>query len=157
MHQLIEIDNFIKGIMGVRLRGEPIGVIANGEFKTPYPLCIPIFKEYLETLPKYPKKTEADYREEVVEYLRRKQYSIIIEQYTSYGYIDILAEKVDDQKIIEVKLEINSHIAAQALGQLLFYNKSYPDASLWVSSPKKPNAMILSVLKTYDINYLELL
>jgi len=70
--------------------------------------------------------------------------------------IDLLAEKGEVLQIIETKLSNDSHSMAHALGQLLFYSKFIPGASLWVCTPEKPDSTILSILSSFNVNFLEI-
>lgn len=91
----------------------------------------------------------------VADSLRSSGWLVETEAYTSQGRIDILATRGDEVKIIEVKLKESSHDAAHALGQLLFYCKFHPGASLWFCSPRRPDETIISILDSYGVKYHE--
>ena len=77
------------------------------------------------------------------------------ESYTSQGRIDVLATRENDKRIIEVKIKIDSNSMAHALGQLLFYSKFHPGATLWIYTPQKPDLTVMSILNSFGVQYLE--
>jgi len=91
----------------------------------------------------------------VSKHLKETGWLVELEAYTSQGRIDILAKKNGETQIIEAKREATSHDAARALGQLLFYAKFHPGASLWFYSPERPDETILSILASYGVSYYE--
>ncbi len=101
-------------------------------------------------------KMESEFRDHICDVLRDSGYKVAKEYYTSQGRIDLLAEKEGTRSIIETKLSNDSHSMAHALGQLLFYSKFIPDASLWVCTLEKPDSTILSILSSFNVNFLEI-
>ena len=79
-----------------------------------------------------------------------------MEEYTSQGYIDIVATRQGEKRLIEVKVSSDSHTAAHALGQLLFYSHFHPGSSLWFAAPSHPDLTILSILDQYNISFIHI-
>jgi len=100
--------------------------------------------------------TEDVIRNRLAARLKKCGWIVEKESHTSQGRIDIFARRGDEERIIEVKLGNTSHVMAHALGQLLFYSKFHPDASLWIYTPEKPDTTILSILKSYNVRFMEI-
>lgn len=98
---------------------------------------------------------ESDTRDDVAKKLKKQGWIVATEDYTSQGRIDILARQGKEVKIIEIKQCADSNSAAHALGQLLFYSKFYPEATLWFHSPERPTPTVMSILNSFDVRYLE--
>ena len=98
---------------------------------------------------------ESDIRDNIAKRLKVQGWIIATEDHTSQGRIDVLARKGEEVKIIEVKQRADSNSAAHALGQLLFYSKFYPEATLWFHSPERPTPTVMSILNSFDVQYLE--
>jgi len=100
-------------------------------------------------------ETEAGFVAKIARYLKATGWLIELEAYTSQGRIDILAKRKGETQIMEAKLKATSYDAARALGQLLFYAKFHPGASLWFCSPERPDETILSILTSHGVSYYE--
>jgi len=66
------------------------------------------------------------------------------------GEIDIFLHG-DPPTIIEAKAHEDAHSLMTALGQLLFYCMSYPDARLFIATPRKIPKASLKILNLYNI------
>jgi len=113
------------------------------------------YELYLEQAAQHKERPEVKYRNELADTLKFNGWQVAKEQYTSQGRIDILAQNDSDIWIVEVKMKADSNSAAHALGQLLFYEKFYPGATLWFASPEEPDLTILSILDSYGVKYYE--
>ena len=134
-----------------------VGYIKNGRFSCCDKLQEEIFKNALrlqrEAYVEDPK--EQKFRDDLAQDLAKKGWKVSKEVYTSSGRIDILAERNHETMIIETKISSLSNPCSHALGQLLFYQNYYPDASLWLATPQKPNSTILSILSKNGVSYYE--
>jgi len=94
---------------------------------------------------------EGDIRDSIAKRLNGQGWIVATEDHTSQGRIDVLARKGEEVKIIEVKQRADSNSAAHALGQLLFYSKFYPEATLWFHSPERPTPTVMSILNSFAV------
>lgn len=117
--------------------------------------CEAVYRQWLDSTPGRSTLAESEFRNSVANQLMSEGWSVSKEQYTSQGRIDILAERGKEQRIIEVKLGGKSNDAAHALGQLMFYARFYPKASLWFCSHAPADATVKSILGFYGVNVLE--
>jgi hypothetical protein len=104
---------------------------------------------------KQDKNSENKFRNSIVDKLKKEGWKVETESYTSQGRIDILARKNDEIMLIETKMKSNSNDCSHALGQLLFYSKFHPGCKLFISTPAKPDLTILSILKSFGVEYYE--
>ena len=135
--------------------GRPAGQIKDGGMVFVDSHYLLVFQEWLNAQPEEENTTEAQFRDSIADQLAVSGWHVITEQYTSQGRIDVLAKGKDEVRIIEVKMSGSPNAAAHALGQLLFYSKFHPEASLWFASPEKPDSTILSILNFYGVKYHE--
>ena len=137
--------------------GSTIGYIKDGCFYCCDDFQREVFSAYLtrQRVQEEPKISESNFRDTVAQSLKEHGWKVSKEVYTSSGRIDIFAEKDNQQMIIETKISNLSNACSHALGQLLFYQNYYPNASLWLATPQKPNSTILSILSRNEINYYE--
>lgn len=143
--------------MAVKHDGKYIGLISGGEFRCVDEFWLVAFQDHLKSLPKLTAfQKEEEYCEKISNSMMLDGWDIQREVFTPLGRIDILAKKGNNQQIIEVKLRSDTNSASSALGQLLFYSKSYPKAKLIFASPRTPTEKILSVLGFYKVSFLEI-
>jgi RecB family endonuclease NucS len=133
--------------------GRPIAVIADGQYWTVDPFYADVLAAWRAAQPAIESESEADFRDRVARSLKASGWTVSKEQSTSQGRIDILAQRNGETRIVETKLSALSNAAAHALGQLLFYVKFYPGATLWFSSPRRPDETILSILGSYGVTF----
>lgn len=134
---------------------KPLGMIDHGEFVYTDPRNLSIFKEWMSTLSSVEaSETEDAFRNRVADHLRDSGWSVVTEVPANGGRIDILARRGDEQIIVEVKTSTHAHAASHALGQLLFYRQSCPDASLWFIAPQMPSDSVLATLAVNGVNFL---
>jgi hypothetical protein len=82
--------------------------------------------------------------------LKRRDIIYETEKPCETGIIDIFIPG-DPPAIVEAKMGFDNHSLMSALGQLLFYSMSYPDAQLFVAIPKKLPPQLRKIFSLYDI------
>lgn len=100
-------------------------------------------------------ENESTLRDDLARKLKAQGWTAEKESYTSQGRVDILARRQEEVRIIEIKKRADSNSVAHALGQLLFYSKFHPGATLWFYSPEKPDLTVMSILNSFGVQYLE--
>lgn len=95
--------------------------------------------------------TEAEFRDRLADAFKIDGWQVETEHYTSSGRIDIVAKKDGETRLVECKLQPSMNEASHALGQLLFYSKYFPGASLWFASPQAPDEVVTAILKSYGV------
>lgn len=153
----VTLGDITNGNCPTALKSLDAGYVEEGIFYTDCSVARHFYQEYKASLATHNTEVsgEALFRDRVAGELKRAGWQVAREQYTSQGRIDVLAVRDSETRIIETKLAAGSNDMAHALGQLMFYSKFYPGASLWVASPEKPDPTILSILVSYQVRYLE--
>lgn len=87
--------------------------------------------------------------------LLRLGWDVELEYRTPAGFIDILARRDDETRIIEVKATVcYEYDARKLLEQLRRYAQFFPDASLWFTPQIKVKSPAVEFLKSYDVHLL---
>lgn len=149
----VEYDIQEDGVI-VRCFGRAMGYLSEGQFKYVDPFWGEVFSRHLELTPDVQEKTEKHYRDEVIRKLSGEGWRVESEVYTPYGRIDILAEQGDRTIIVEVKLRGDNNSTAHALGQLLFYQRTFPGAELFIATATEPSDGTMAILGEYGVNQL---
>ena len=116
-------------------------------------LCIPLDKvnEFLTTINPNKRKPskEADYIMELGKQLINNGWNIELEKQVLFGKIDIFASRSKKKMIIEAKLFARAYTSA--LGQLLAYKESFPNARLVFACKENLNSKKKKLLNRYGI------
>lgn len=149
----VEYDIQADGVI-IRCFGRAMGYLEDGQFKYVDPFWGEVFARHLELSGGINRRTEDDYRREVIRKLSSDGWSVESEVYTPQGRIDILASKEDRTIIVEVKLRGDNNSVSHALGQLLFYRCAFPNAELFIATATTPRDDTMAILSKYGVNQL---
>jgi hypothetical protein len=96
-------------------------------------------------------ESEKEFVKRLCKPLSKKGLNYEVNKACETGIIDIFIND-DPPSIIEVKGHMDTHNLMSALGQLLFYSASYPEANLFVALPKRLDVQKRKIFKLYEIN-----
>ena len=144
-------------------RRKKIRGLSIGRFETQDPTLLALIIEEARESGGVKTAGEARYRDYICESLREHYIKYTTELGCENGRIDIFIEGVEryrvgkhwvaemPPKIIEVKIsDTNNHLTS-ALGQLLFYGQSYPQAQLYIATPMHLNRKTRRIFGLYGI------
>lgn len=154
----VSLAQITEGDCPLALANMVAGYIEKGAFCTDSSVAMHFFRQHRERKAVMDTEPflEAEFRDAIAQAMKADGWQVATEDFTSQGRIDILARRGDETRIIEVKMTAKSNDMAHALGQLLFYSKFHPGASLWVASPERPDLTTLAILASYGVHYQEL-
>ena len=95
--------------------------------------------------------SEREFVKRLCKPLKKKGLEYEVNKSCETGIIDIFVNSTPPS-IIEVKSHMDTHNLMSALGQLLFYSVSYPEANLFVALPKRLDVQKRKIFKLYDVN-----